>query len=202
MTLLLPPSPPVDVTLAWPPADAIVHRVDPALLPDGRLDLDLIIGTNATLAPSRRTTGWVIPGAATTDGSSDARLEDSPSSWLIDLKKRTGLPYSELAKLVGVERRSLYFWLEGRAISPENRARLADVVAIARRLDRGNGHIDIAAIESALPATAASILPDRLARYRVVEGDASATLPFFDVATLLSAGHDDDQDRGDDGKRA
>ena len=54
-----------------------------------------------------------------------------------EIRAKSGLPYVEIARLVGVERRTVYFWLEGRAIAPENLGRLQGLLDVVRRLQSG-----------------------------------------------------------------
>lgn len=53
---------------------------------------------------------------------------------VMELRRRSGLTWSRLAELFGVERRSVHFWASGRAMNDLNRERLGRVLGIVRRL--------------------------------------------------------------------
>jgi len=62
----------------------------------------------------------------------------STASALMELRRYTGLTWDQLAKLFGVDRRSLHFWASGRPLSPANEERLRRTLATIHTVDRGS----------------------------------------------------------------
>ncbi len=60
------------------------------------------------------------------------------SAAIAELRRRSGLTWDELARLFGVERRSVHFWASGKALNPANEARLDQMLAVVRYIDRGS----------------------------------------------------------------
>jgi hypothetical protein len=164
--------------------------VESSILPHGRFDLDLILGTNPRVAPREPTTVWLATSGATNDGLQESPIDATGElrSWLVELKRRSGLPYAALAGMIGVERRSVYFWMEGRPISPKNRSRVAGMYKFALRIDGAGTAATAVALRASYPTMESPAKLDRLADARVHEGDRAAKLPYFDVATLMSTG--------------
>lgn len=78
----------------------------------------------------------LVPG--TTDGR--LRAGDPPASQmaLAEIRSMTDLTWSQLARAMGVQRRSLHFWAQGESPSASNMERLMQFVRIVRTVDRGN----------------------------------------------------------------
>ncbi len=57
---------------------------------------------------------------------------------IAELRIRAGLTYDEIGRLLGVDRRSVHFWVSGRAPETERAAQLASVLATIRYIDRGD----------------------------------------------------------------
>ena len=78
----------------------------------------------------------LVPG--TTDGR--LRAGDPPASQtaLAEIRSMTDLTWSQLARALGVRRRSLHFWAQGESPSASNMERLMQLVRIVRIIDRGN----------------------------------------------------------------
>lgn len=202
MTFFSPPLPlplPYDARAA---DQRVVRNVDSAMLPYGRMEFDLVIGTNAILAPSKARIAYLGVQNATADGSVYLDMADRHHGAAVaELRSRTGMSYAELARYVGVERRSLYFWLEGRPISSENSERLARLLDLVRRVDVGNPSDTSKALAVLSAPSPEAPVSDRYADYRVQEGDAAARLPYFDVATLIGGARADERDVRDDGDK-
>jgi len=79
-----------------------------------------------TLAPPQTTSG---PKAAETPSEAGA---------LSELRRLSGLSWEQLARLVGVSRRTLHFWASGKAMARSNEEHLQRVLAVVRSLDRGS----------------------------------------------------------------
>jgi transcriptional regulator with XRE-family HTH domain len=55
-----------------------------------------------------------------------------------DLRSRSGLTWDQLASIFGVDRRSIHFWSSGRPMNAANAERLARVLAVIGRIDKGD----------------------------------------------------------------
>jgi hypothetical protein len=190
MTFFTPPAVPVDTA----PRKYAQTPLDAAIYATGRVDLDHLVGTNSIVAPSRGQVIYVLPESSTVDGSSFTDVRIDQRVLVGELRARTGLSYGRLARLLGVERRSLYFWIEGRAISSDNLDRLTEVTELCRSFDRGNPAETAERLLHASPDAAALPKVDRLAGLRISESDEAARFPVFDVATLLGSGSAEDDD--------
>jgi DNA-binding transcriptional regulator YiaG len=62
----------------------------------------------------------------------------SSSSALLELRRVSGLTWDQLARLFGVTRRSLHFWVSGKPLNPVNEERLHKLLATIRKLNRGS----------------------------------------------------------------
>lgn len=112
---------------AWP----LVGTSGWAALDDEQFDCPLVFHPGTT-------SGWV-------------RIEEPPVAQraLAELRTRTRLTWAQLARAVGVQRRSLHFWARGERPSPANFERLMGVVAVVRAIDTGD------------PARTTAVLLDR-----------------------------------------
>jgi len=54
-----------------------------------------------------------------------------------DLRRISGLTWAQLAKLFGVSRRSVHFWVSGKPLNAVNHQRLMQVLNVVRHADRG-----------------------------------------------------------------
>jgi transcriptional regulator with XRE-family HTH domain len=68
------------------------------------------------------------------------RVSDPPPSQSVlnELRSRTQLTWAQLARALGVQRRSLHFWARGERPSATNLERLLRLAGIVRAIDRGN----------------------------------------------------------------
>lgn len=57
---------------------------------------------------------------------------------LLDIRAKTDLTWAQIARAIGVQRRSLHFWAEGRAANAKNTERLMDLAQAINQLDRGD----------------------------------------------------------------
>lgn len=62
----------------------------------------------------------------------------SSSSALMELRRISGLTWDQLARLFGVTRRSLHFWVSGKPLNPANEERLHKLLAMVLKLNRGS----------------------------------------------------------------
>lgn len=83
------------------------------------------------LAPAT-TNGWFISEWFPAERSL------SPERALAELRSKTELTWGQLARALGVNRRSLHFWAQGERPSASNLERLMQVVEIVRDIDYGD----------------------------------------------------------------
>jgi DNA-binding transcriptional regulator YiaG len=65
------------------------------------------------------------------------------------LRRLSGLTWDQLARLLGVSRRSLHFWASGKPMASGNEERLQRLVGVMRYVDRGSARANRAALLSA-----------------------------------------------------
>lgn len=99
----------------------------------------------------------------------------SSSSALMELRRISGLTWDQLARLFGVTRRSLHFWVSGKPLNPANEERLHRLLAMVRKLDRGSARKNRSLL---LSVHDGGIIPYDL----LLEG------PYEDVFSLLGPG--------------
>ena len=111
--------------------------------PDGAHNMWTYSGTNGRMAIDDRyhffwqfwsvtTNGWLFmddPPAARSLSGRNALLE---------LRSKTRLTWGQLARALGVHRRSLHLWAQGKRPNASNLERLMRLVEIVRKVDRGN----------------------------------------------------------------
>lgn len=137
----------------------------PALggLYEGAPDLRVIILTGALAVPGTSSVGaghiWEAPyepEAAPTIGSANwGPMEQSielvqgavaTGSAVSELRRISGLTWSQLAELFEVSRRSIHFWASGKPLNAANEARLLAVLDVVRTADCGNARLNRAAL--------------------------------------------------------
>lgn len=95
-------------------------------VPDNPKHYDYVLFVSTT------TNGWFH------EGSSRLQKGLSPQRALAELRSRTELTWGQLARALGVNRRSLHFWAQGERPSASNFERLMDLVEIVRGIDDGD----------------------------------------------------------------
>jgi DNA-binding transcriptional regulator YiaG len=73
----------------------------------------------------------------TTSSASEARRDPSAHP-IAELRRLSGLTWDQLARLLGVSRRTLHFWVSGKPMTPINEERLARLLLVVQRLDQGS----------------------------------------------------------------
>ena len=81
---------------------------------------------------STTTNGWFH------EGSFLVQRSLSPQRALAELRSKTELTWGQLARALGVNRRSLHFWAQGERPSASNLERLMELVEIVRGIDGGD----------------------------------------------------------------
>jgi len=61
----------------------------------------------------------------------------SPAAALSELRRRSGLTWDQVARLFAVARRSVHFWISGKALNAANEERLSRLLLTIRHIDRG-----------------------------------------------------------------
>jgi DNA-binding transcriptional regulator YiaG len=59
-----------------------------------------------------------------------------------ELRRLTGLTWDQLARLLGVSRRTLHFWASGKAMLPANEEHIQRVLSVMRQMDRGTASLN------------------------------------------------------------
>ncbi len=72
------------------------------------------------------------------------------SSAIAELRLRSGLTWDQLARLLGVARRSVHFWASGKPLNAANEERVGRLLAVIRHIDRGGARETRAALLSPL----------------------------------------------------
>ena len=73
----------------------------------------------------------------------------SQAAAISELRRRSGLTWDQIARLFGVARRSVHFWISGKALNAPNEERLSKLLITVRYIDRGGGAATRAALISA-----------------------------------------------------
>jgi len=95
--------------------------------------------------------GQILAGAGTTtieaftalappQTTSGAKVAETPAEAgaLSELRRLSDLSWDQLARILGVTRRTLHFWASGKAMARSNEEHLQRVLAVVRSLDRGS----------------------------------------------------------------
>jgi transcriptional regulator with XRE-family HTH domain len=140
--------------------------------------LSLVDTTSAKTSPASWS-GILLPLVQTSSGLrvSNAR---STSSAILELRRLSGLTWEQLARLFGVDRRSLHFWANGKPLTPAHEERLQRLLATVRRFDRGRARENRALL---LEARADGLIPFDL----LVEGKFEQALALIAPAVHPTA---------------
>lgn len=104
--------------------------------------------TTSSATPSR----WTHALAAalqTSSGSVTNPATTSPSTAIVELRRRSGLTWEQLARLLGVAPRSVHFWASGKPLNAAHEERLGRVLAVIRQIDQGQARATRAALMTA-----------------------------------------------------
>lgn len=75
---------------------------------------------------------------ATPSARADQRASESTDAAILEIRRRSGLTWEELADLFDVSRRSVHHWASGKPINAEHERALRAVLTALRHLDRGD----------------------------------------------------------------
>lgn len=81
---------------------------------------------------------------STTAGAPVSRPDVGPA--IGELRRLSGLTWDQLARLLGVSRRSLHFWASGKPMTPRHEERLQRLLAVIGTIDRGSASATRAAL--------------------------------------------------------
>jgi hypothetical protein len=81
----------------------------------------------------RQSSRWTNSGDVYDEIVSDRVFADA----VLEVRRRSGLTWEQLASLFGVDRRSVHLWASGRPMNAANAVRLNRILAVLRRADRG-----------------------------------------------------------------
>lgn len=86
---------------------------------------------------------------------------------MVEIRKRSGLTWDQMARLFGVSRRTVHFWASGKPMLPAHEERVVRVLAAVRRVDRGSA---VATRRALMSLTSSDEVPfDLLAAERYAE---------------------------------
>jgi len=97
-----------------------------------------ILGTTSADRDATRDHAFIAQ--AQTNSGVQVRESQAPSAAILELRRVSGLTWDQLARLFGITRRSLHFWVSGKPLTPAHEERLHRLLATVRRLDRGSAH--------------------------------------------------------------
>ena len=118
----------------------LVVRIGGAVALQGTASAETQPNWARELAIAGQTNSGVVPiGAKVTPGAA-----------IGELRRRSGLTWDQLARLFGVARRSVHFWMSGKPLNAVNEERLGRMLAVVRHVDRGNAQATRAALLTAL----------------------------------------------------
>jgi DNA-binding transcriptional regulator YiaG len=86
----------------------------------------------------------------TTPGAS-VSIERSSAASIAALRQLSGLTWDQLARLLGVSRRAVHFWAEGRPMAPSHEEHLQRLLAVVHELHRGSPQANRALLLDARP---------------------------------------------------
>lgn len=83
--------------------------------------------------------GWMDPTTAggSVPASGDAAGVAGAATALAELRRRSGLTWDQLGRLLNVSRRTVHLWASGKPMTKPNEEHLQQVLAVIRGLDRG-----------------------------------------------------------------
>lgn len=82
----------------------------------------------------------------TTSTTSEEPPTEQTGLAVSELRRLSGLTWSQLGQLFGVSRRSVHFWASGKAMNATNLERLMRTLEVIRDSDRGDAHTNRAAL--------------------------------------------------------
>lgn len=98
-----------------------------------------VVGTSGwTAIDDNRSDCFLLFGPGTTSGWLHEAGPPPSQSVVAELRSRTQLTWAQLARALGVQRRSLHFWARGERPSAANLERLMGILGMVRSIDRGD----------------------------------------------------------------
>jgi hypothetical protein len=85
------------------------------------------------------TTCWMpAEGRLSSDSSFDAPIPSLTNQEMVTVLKDNGFPISAIAEIMGVERKTIYSWLDGAAVRDDNANRLASIFQVLKAEANGD----------------------------------------------------------------
>ncbi|MCY3020093.1 MAG: helix-turn-helix domain-containing protein [Planctomycetota bacterium] len=131
--------------------------------------LCLGIGTTSAVAPATDRVNDRFPQMIQTSAGSPAVAATRQTTAVSELRQLSGLSWDQLARILGVSRRSIHFWASGKTLTQANEEKLNRVLSVVRRLDRGSATANRAVL---LGSLADGTIPFDL----LINGDYSGAL--------------------------
>jgi hypothetical protein len=91
-------------------------------------------GTSGMSTPSSASLSLIGDAVGTSIWVGEVSTAETPPEILMQIKDRSGLTWDQIARAMGVNRRSVHFWLNGRDLSAEKEERLHAFASIVRTL--------------------------------------------------------------------
>ncbi len=129
----------------------------------------------ASWRPSREHLPWRDLVPTSSGGVASETTTADGTRGVAEVRRISGLTWDQLARVLGVARRSLHFWASGKPMLPTNQERLQRVLCTVRTIDRGTATENRRLLLEAGPGG-------------VIALDLLAAGRFEDVARLLGTG--------------
>jgi len=142
-----------------------------------RIGGDLALQDTTSSATPSRWTRALAAAQQTNSGSAAIPATTTPSRAIVELRRRSGLTWEQLARLFGVAPRSVHFWASGKPLNAAHEERLGRVLAIIRQIDQGQARATRAAL---MTASSDGVIPFDLLmtdRFAEVTGRLGASPP-------------------------
>jgi len=96
------------------------------------------IGTSTACMPQADTTHLTQRITSQTTAGGLAPVATPSGAAIGELRKLSGLTWSQLARMFNVSRRALHFWASGKTMTSSNEEHLQRLLGVLRKVDRGS----------------------------------------------------------------
>ena len=140
----------LDHVITFPPhvstsGDGVLRQVENFVIPLGGSPFGR---STATAAVETLVSDWAFV-EQTNSGLTLEAPAASQAAGISEVRRRSGLTWEQIARLFGVARRSVHFWISGKSMNASNEERLNRLLIAIRYIDRGEGASTRAALMSA-----------------------------------------------------
>jgi len=126
-----------DQTFAIPPGVPSAHKAMNVMVIATALAISptnaMASTPEATFDACRLASRWTNSGNRLDEGATDRAFADA----VLEVRRRSGLTWEQLASLFRVDRRSVHLWASGRPMNAPNAERLNRILAVLRRATGG-----------------------------------------------------------------